>query len=98
MSESAQDERPGLLVGAPLVDHAPITVIELHPFSYDCAMCGIECADRFGVPYHCGPVSSSFPTDGGSSVCQGCYEKWVEWDATQTGPAYMPPSSMANPS
>lgn len=69
---------------------ADIVVIEMHPFSADCCMCGCETGSKCGVPYYCGPVSSSFPTDGGSSVCSGCYELWQAWDATQTGPAYMP--------
>lgn len=97
-TEIDHSQRPGFpvkrLVGQRA--RADIVVIEMHPFWADCCMCGAETMDKCGVPYYYGPVSSSFPTDGGSAVCRPCYEQWQAWDATTTSPAYMPALSPPN--
>ena len=58
----------------------PITIINMTPRDYQCAMCDEWTVDEYAIPWYCGPVRSGQSEGGYRSVCKPCHDKWEAWD------------------
>ncbi len=57
-----------------------ILTINMPPYGYDCAMCGIYSTDGYAVPWYEEPVSEEQSEGCYRCVCKPCYDELENQD------------------